>query len=120
LIAEPDFVPPPPGATEHQFRQAVAARILKKGLDLWFTPDERRNRPMQNVISLARSIVNNKSAKVDAVLGLADLLALMISFLSIEQRYRVADRLRAVADEAERSVDVTAHRSLRTDLGGTT
>ncbi|MGZ4123432.1 MAG: hypothetical protein ACXVOI_09520 [Tumebacillaceae bacterium] len=35
LIADPGFKPPPPGASEYQFRQAVAAlaaRILKKSL----------------------------------------------------------------------------------------
>jgi hypothetical protein len=74
---------------------------------------------MQNVVPLAKAIVNRKTTKIDAVLALADLVALMSSFLTISQRYRVADRLRNIADQAERA-DVVAHRALRADIGGDT
>ncbi|MGZ4123431.1 MAG: hypothetical protein ACXVOI_09515 [Tumebacillaceae bacterium] len=70
-----------------------------------------------NVIPLARSAINNTATRLDAALALADLIALLVTFLSAKQRYIIVDKLRNIADVAER-VDVTAHRSLRTDLGG--
>ena len=51
---------------------------------------------------LTGSIIEDKARDpVGAVLGLIDLAARMTSFLSKEQRYRVAERLRSCADRAE-------------------
>lgn len=52
---------------------------------------------------LLRSVIDNES-RVDAVLGLADLVSAMSSFLSLKERYHVAEYLRSIADHAERDV----------------
>jgi len=58
-----------------------------------------------SIIRLAKIAVNDRS-RVDAALALADLISLITTYLSIDQRYCVADRLRNVADNAERASDI--------------
>jgi hypothetical protein len=66
---------------------------------------------------LAGSVVNGNADKLAAALDLANLVALMATCLSPDQRYTVADHLRDISDQIER-VDVVAHRSH--SLGGGT
>ena len=73
---------------------------------------------MHSVVPLVRAAINNKS-RVEAVYALADLLALLISFLPVREKYIIADRIRDIADAAER-VDVTIYQSQRNDRGGNT
>ena len=50
----------------------------------------------------ARLIVND-SDPIDAIVSLANLVAVMMTFLPIGQRYLVAEHLRTIADHAERA-----------------
>ena len=71
---------------------------------------------MRNVVPLARMVVNNAPDRVGAVLALIDLIETTSSFLNVTERYRISDRLRNLADRAER-IDPADHRLMRTNFG---
>lgn len=57
--------------------------------------------PGERITLLTMSVLEQGKGAVDPIIGLIDLAARMSAYLGKDKRYRIAERLRSVADHCE-------------------